>query len=104
MIQLKHDLSAPRTRPRGALSSLFTTNRKHMKTPHTPTPAEEVPAYVDSAEIARRYSVTPRHITALAESGDIPALRVGSRWRFDPAAVHEAFTAPYRRRRSPSGS
>lgn len=69
----------------------------------TPAPVAELPPpLVDSAEIARRYSVTSRHVTSLAEAGTIPAVRVGARWRFDPAEVHAALTDPKRRTRTPS--
>jgi excisionase family DNA binding protein len=73
-----------------------------MNHPSSTAPADlpaPSPLYVDAAEIARRYSVTSRHITALADSGDIPGLRVGRVWRFDPADVHAAFQRPFARKR-----
>jgi len=44
--------------------------------------------YVSAADLAARYSVTARTITGLAERGEIPAIKIGYQWRFDPAAVH----------------
>ena len=52
--------------------------------------------------IADRYCVTARTITGLAESGEIPAVKVGSQWRFDPDAVHECLSARRPRSTSPS--
>ncbi len=54
--------------------------------------------YVGADVIAAKYGVTTRHITGLAVAGDIPAIRVGTLWRFDPVAVHEAFTKPFTKR------
>lgn len=68
-------------------------------TPPTITTPPELPIYVDAAEIARRYSVSKRHICDLAANGEIPALRVGAAWRFDPAAVHAVFARPIGRKR-----
>lgn len=52
-------------------------------------------------EIASRYRVTPAHITNLAKKGDIPGLRLGSIWRFDPGEVHEALVLRTRTIRQP---
>lgn len=43
-----------------------------------------------AADIAKRYAVTPRHITQLANEGTIPGIRLGTTWRFDREEVHEA--------------
>jgi len=50
-------------------------------------------AFRSASWIADRYSVTPRTITGLAESGEIPSIKVGGQWRFDPDAVHAALTS-----------
>lgn len=51
------------------------------------------PAYVSAATIAGRYSVTARTITGLAEKGEIPAIKIGHQWRFDPEAVQATLTS-----------
>lgn len=49
--------------------------------------------FVSAATIAGRYSVTARHITNLATEGEIPGVKVGGTWRFDPSAVQAALVA-----------
>jgi excisionase family DNA binding protein len=61
-----------------------------------------LPTYDATAQdIAARYGVTDRHITNLARNGDIPGIRIGSVWRFDPTEVHEALVQRSRTIRQP---
>lgn len=57
-----------------------------MSTPVTDTPTHDQSA----AAIGKRYAVTARHITQLANDGVIPGLRLGTTWRFNRDEVHEA--------------
>jgi len=43
-----------------------------------------------SVQIAARLSVTDRHVLNLATRGEIPAIKVGRVWRFDPDEVMAA--------------
>lgn len=40
-------------------------------------------------EVADRLAVSSRTVRRMAEAGDLPALRVGSLWRFDPERLNE---------------
>lgn len=68
-----------------------------MSAPSSNCTAEAV--FVSAGDLATKYGVTSRTITGLAERGEIPALKVGFQWRFDPEAVHAALcshtTAPF---------
>jgi len=56
-----------------------------MSTPATDTPTHDQSA----ADIGKRYGVTARHITKLANDGVITGLRLGTTWRFNRDEVHE---------------
>lgn len=43
--------------------------------------------YLTPRELAERYQVTDRQITALARSGIIPGLKIGKLWRFHPDRI-----------------
>jgi len=43
-----------------------------------------------SVQIAERLNVTDRHVLNLANRGEIPAIKVGRVWRFDPDEVMAA--------------
>lgn len=47
-------------------------------------------SHVDSNWLAKRYGVVPETITKLARTGEIPGLKLGTDWRFDPKAVQQA--------------
>lgn len=62
-------------KPSGAVTS--PEGRDNTSAPlDNPSNAPQEP-YVDAQVIARRYSVTPRHILKLATEGRIPSIRVG---------------------------
>jgi len=50
---------------------------------------------VDAKEMARILGVTYATVIRYASTGDIPSLRVGRLWRFQPPAVLEALATPH---------
>lgn len=44
-------------------------------------------------KMARRLGVTQQWLRAQADAGNVPCLRAGSRYLFNPAAVQEALAA-----------
>jgi len=38
---------------------------------------------IDAREAARLLSCSPRKVKRMAEAGEIPAMRIGNRWRFN---------------------
>lgn len=44
---------------------------------------------LDTEEVARWLNLTPATVARLANGGDLPAIRIGGRFRFQPAAVRE---------------
>jgi excisionase family DNA binding protein len=51
-----------------------------------------VATFLTPAEVAARWSCSPRHVRRLAERHQLPGLRVGGAWRFSLESV-EAFEA-----------
>ena len=45
--------------------------------------------YATTAEVARSLGVSEVSVRKYAASGELPAFRVGSRWRFNPKDVRE---------------
>ncbi|ASN83483.1 helix-turn-helix domain-containing protein [Deinococcus ficus] len=41
-----------------------------------------MPSYTDIQTAARYYALTPKTLRKLARHGDVPAVKIGSRWRF----------------------
>ena len=50
-------------------------------------------------DIADMLGVSKRHINEMASNGRLPALRVGSAWRFDPEKVQAALEEDTAKRR-----
>jgi excisionase family DNA binding protein len=46
--------------------------------------------WLDTTDIAALMNTSTRTVSRLAESGRIPAYRVGAEWRFDLSEVREA--------------
>ena len=42
---------------------------------------------MSTAAVAKLMHSHPSHIRAMAQSGDLPAVRVGSRWKFPTAKI-----------------
>lgn len=40
-------------------------------------------------DVAKRLSVSMRQVRDLAQEGQIPALRIGGEWRFEPEALEQ---------------
>lgn len=55
----------------------------------------------DASFIAQKYGVTDRHITSLANSAEIPGVKLGTVWRFNEDEVHEALVSRSRTVRKP---
>jgi excisionase family DNA binding protein len=49
---------------------------------------------VDPVEMARILGVSRETVVRYAKLGDIPSLRVGTLWRFDPTSVLAALATP----------
>lgn len=47
----------------------------------------EVTPMWTSAQLASRWGVTSRTVTSMATREEVPALRIGNRWRFPEAAI-----------------
>jgi len=62
------------------------------------TPAPTTKEDQSAEDIALIYSVSPRTIQRLAEKGKIPAIRIGTNWRFDKEAVAAALATSNRYR------
>lgn len=45
------------------------------------------PEWIDTAAAAELLQVTPRHVTKLAKSGELPGTQLGKLWRFRRADV-----------------
>ena len=43
--------------------------------------------YLKPKEVAALFRISERQVTRLAERGDLPAVKVGSRWRFRKAEL-----------------
>ena len=50
-------------------------------------------------EIAEMLGISKRHVNDMAANGILPALRVGSAWRFDPLEVRKALEEETTKRR-----
>ncbi|MBZ5490691.1 MAG: helix-turn-helix domain-containing protein [Acidobacteriia bacterium] len=48
-----------------------------------------VSSLVDAREAARFLSCSPRTVKRMAEAGEIPAMRIGNRWRFSLRALEK---------------
>lgn len=42
---------------------------------------------LNAKQVAARLALSERMITKMATEGNIPAIRVGSQWRFDPVDI-----------------
>ncbi len=59
-----------------------------------PTSAPPPPApLIDAQAVAGVLGCSPRTARRLAQTGVLPAVRVGGDWRYDPEAVAEALAA-----------
>ena len=59
---------------------------------------------ISTAEAAKILGVSPRRVTALIESGDLAAQRIGRSWAVDEQSVAERAAAPKWRGRPPAGA
>lgn len=46
-------------------------------------------SFMTPEEVAETLAVTPRTVTNLIQSGELPAVRVGKQWRVDPVHFYK---------------
>lgn len=53
------------------------------------------PRFLQLADVAEVLNISPRQAYALVNSGDLPAIRVGSQWRIEASALEDYIQRKY---------
>lgn len=72
-----------------------TRNRSRIAERYRDEELLELPRMLETSEVARILGMAPQTVRCLAQSGDVPAVRVGATWRYDRERIYEMIGLTY---------